>query len=102
MKPVITSTWRVSHSKDELQNIFTKNGISIPIHDYTPILPSEGRGIEIEHWIMENSPESFIILDDNVRDIVSIGLPNVVKCRGWIGFSEEEYSICRKILKSNV
>ena len=42
--------------------------------------------------------DKFIILDDNVRDIQEYGLPNVVKCRSWVGFSEEEYVLARKYL----
>lgn len=31
-------------------------------------------------------------------DIESYGLKNIVKCRSWIGFTKEEYDICRNIL----
>jgi hypothetical protein len=98
LKPVVTSTWRANHTKAQLQKIFTYQGIVTPIYDFTPIFPDEGRGGEIEHWLFNNTVSKFIILDDNVRDIQSFGLPNVVKCRGWIGFSEEEYNECRRIL----
>ena len=98
LKPVITSTWRTNHTKSQLQKIFTEQGILTPIYDFTPIYPDEGRGAEIEHWIFNNTINKFIILDDNVRDINSYGLPNVVKCRSWLGFAEEEYEIARKYL----
>jgi hypothetical protein len=98
LKPVISSTWRLNHTKEQLQKIFTEQGIITPIHDFTDSFPDEGRGREIEDWIFNNSYDKFIILDDSVRDIVAWGLPNVVKCRGWIGFSEEEYDLARKIL----
>jgi hypothetical protein len=42
-----------------------------------------------------------IVLDDNTRDMEATGLRNIVKCRGWIGFSEEEYQICKDILNRN-
>lgn len=34
--PVITSTWRTNHTIEQLQEIFTKQGIERPIYDYTP------------------------------------------------------------------
>jgi len=98
LHPVITSTWRVNHTIEELQKIFTQNGIITPIYDYTPIFPEEGRGGEIEHWLFNNTYSKFFILDDNIRDIQEYGLPNIIKCRSWIGFSQEEYDLARKIL----
>jgi|LauGreDrversion4_2_1035121.scaffolds.fasta_scaffold75036_6 hypothetical protein len=98
LKPVITSTWRVKHSIKELERIFQHYGIFTDIYDFTPIINSEGRGGEIENWLKENQCDNYLILDDNVRDIESYGLKNIVKCRSWIGFTKEEYDICRNIL----
>jgi hypothetical protein len=63
-----------------------------------PIIPTEGRGGEIENWLQNNQYDNYIILDDNVRDIESYSLQNIVKCRSWLGFTKEEYEICRNIL----
>ena len=98
LKPVITSTWRVKHSIKELERIFQHYGIYTNIYDFTPIINSEGRGGEIENWLKENQCDNYLILDDNIRDIESYGLKNIVKCRSWIGFTKEEYDICRNIL----
>jgi hypothetical protein len=98
LKPIVTSTWRVKHTIEELQKIFYQNGITTPIYDYTPVLLDEGRGGEIEYYIFNNNYDKFIILDDNIRDIQQYGLPNVVKCRSWVGFSKEEYDLAREIL----
>ena len=98
LKPVISSTWRLNHTKEQLQKIFIEQGITAIIYDFTDSFPDEGRGREIEDWIFNNSYDKFIILDDSVRDIIAWGLPNVVRCRGWIGFSEEEYDLARKYL----
>jgi hypothetical protein len=98
LKPVITSTWRVKHSIKELERIFQHYGIFTPIYDYTPVITSEGRGGEIESWLNDNQYDNYIILDDNIRDIESYGLQNIVKCRSWVGFTLEEYQICRSIL----
>ena len=98
LKPVISSTWRLNHTKEQLQKIFIEQGITVTIYDFTDSFPDEGRGREIEDWIFNNSYDKFIILDDSVRDINAWGLPNVVRCRSWVGFSEEEYNLARKIL----
>jgi hypothetical protein len=98
LKPVITSTWRTKHTISELNRIFEYHGITTPIYDYTPIIPGEGRGGEIELWLSENQYDDYLIIDDNVRDIESYGLKNIVKCRSWLGFTSEEYEICCEIL----
>ncbi len=98
LKPVITSTWRTKLSIKDLQRVFSYEGITTTIYDYTPIIVSEGRGGEIENWLQNNQYDNYIILDDNTRDIESYGLKNIVKCRGWVGFGKEEYEICRNIL----
>ena len=98
LKPVITSTWRNNHTQKELQEIFTLQGVTTPIYDYAPILRGEGRGVEIEQWLFNNQFNKFVILDDHTHDIEIIGLPNIIKCRSWIGFSKEEYDKARKIL----
>ena len=98
LKPVITSTWRVKHTIKELERIFQHYGIYTNIYDFTPIINSEGRGGEIENWLKENQCDNYLILDDNIRDIESYGLKNIVKCRSWIGFTKEECDICRNIL----
>lgn len=98
LKPVIISTWRTKLSIKELDRLFKYEGIFTDIYDFTPILPSEGRGGEIENWLKDNQYDNYIILDDNIRDIESYGLKNIVKCRSWLGFTKEEYDICRNIL----
>jgi hypothetical protein len=98
LKPVISSTWRTNHTKQELQRIFDYWGIQTPIYDYTPILPSEPRGVEIELWLRENPCDKWIVLDDNVSGITPY-VSNVIKCRGWLGLTEDDYFEVRKILK---
>jgi len=98
LKAVISSTWRTNHSIYQLQNIFLQNGIEVEIYDYTPIISFDGRGSEIGEWLRNNEVDNFIILDDCTRDIERQGLANIVKCRGWIGFSQEEYDIAKKFL----
>ena len=98
LKAVISSTWRLNHTKAQLQDIFNEKGVEVEIIDFTDSFSDEGRGREIEDWLFSHSHGKFIILDDSVRDIIAWGLPNVVRCRGWIGFSQEEYDLARKLL----
>lgn len=97
LKPVISSTWRTNHTKQQLQRIFDYWGIQTPIYDYTPILPTEHRGVEIELWLRENQCDKWIVLDDNISGITPY-VSNVVKCRGWLGLTEEEYEEIKLIL----
>jgi hypothetical protein len=97
LKPVITSTWRTNHTIKELQRVFDYWGIDTPIYDYTPILYSEPRGIEIDTWLRENPCDKWVVIDDNVSGITPF-VSNVVKCRGWLGLTEDEYFEIKKIL----
>ena len=97
LKPVITSTWRTNHTIKELQRVFDYWGIDTPIYDYTPILYSEPRGIEIDTWLRENPCDKWVVIDDNVSGITPF-VSNVVKCRGWLGLKEDEYVEIKKIL----
>jgi hypothetical protein len=90
LKPVITSTWRINHSISELQAIFDEQGIEVKIFDYTPFIDQADRGLEIKYWLNENICENFVILDDRIHDITP-HIGNVVKCRSWVGISEDEY-----------
>lgn len=96
LRVVITSTWRTNHTKRHLQNIFDYYGIEQDIYDYTPILPCQPRGVEIETWISENSPSKWVVIDDHVNDIIPY-VTNVIKCRGWLGLTEDEYLEIKKL-----
>jgi hypothetical protein len=97
LKPVISSTWRTTHTIKELQKIFDYWGIDTPIHDYTPILYNEPRGVEIDTWLRENSCSKWVVIDDNVSGITPF-VTNVVKCRGSVGLTRDEYTIIAEIL----
>lgn len=97
LKPVITSTWRLNHTKEELQDVFTNQGIDINIFDYTPHLDQKDRGLEIKEWLLNNKVDNYVVIDDRVFDIEP-HVNNVIKCRSWIGLTEEECDIIRNIL----
>jgi hypothetical protein len=77
-KIVITSTWRLKYSLNELQNIFNEVGFACEIIDYTPNLKKGTdyilRGNEILKWCKGNKKilgvkyidyKDYVIIDDN-------------------------------------
>ena len=77
-KIVLTSTWRLNHSLEQMNDIFRSVGVQADIIDFTPDLKSQGkhvvRGNEILKWCQDNEAiigtgflkyTDFIILDDN-------------------------------------
>jgi Swiss Army Knife RNA repair-like protein len=94
--PVVTSTWRVKHTKQQLQAIFIKQGITATIYDCTPVL-NDSRGIEIDQWLRENNYSKYVVIDDSCREIKPY-VQNVIEVRGWIGLEEEHYDQIKKII----
>ena len=46
--------------------IFIKQGINIPIYDYTPVIYQSPRGLEIKSWLDNNICDDWIVIDDVV------------------------------------
>jgi hypothetical protein len=65
---VITSTWRVTLSLEELRAKFWKEGFYGTIDDTTPALGT-GRGTEIQTWIDYHGCHKYVIVDDMITDI---------------------------------
>ena len=93
---VITSTWRIGRSLQQLQGLFRDNGINKGVVGQTPVIEYGTRGQEIQQYIYESrlDPEHevkrFIILDDNdvkseqlspffIRTVWRKGIDNKVK-----------------------
>ena len=96
LKPVVTSTWRTNHSIEQLNIIFKEQGIITEIYDVTIVLDQTARGIEIKHWLDNHPYDKYAIIDDKTSDI-DPHVSNAVKCRSWIGLTEEEYQEVKKI-----
>ena len=91
-KIVVTSTWRVKYSLEELRQIFRDNGISAEIVGKTDI--GLNRGEEIEQYISENEIESYVVIDDQVKDILKhIPKERVIKANPLIGFEDVDKAI---------
>ena len=96
-KLVITSTWRLFHSLEELQGIFKKQGIRGEIISTTTIekpateedIP---RGKKILDWIEQHEDiEQYVIIDDDVKaDCIQFHPFNCVETSYKTGFSPED------------
>lgn len=96
---VVSSTWRMGMSVEDLQNLLIKSGFrpEIRVIDKTPVLHEE-RGVEIQQWIDENNfTGDFIIIDDD-SDMGEL-LPKLVKCDTYIGFTIYDYQKSLKLLQ---
>jgi hypothetical protein len=85
-KIVISSTWRILSSLDELKKIIADNGGRVDIIGETPDLGWE-RGHEIQAWLDGNpGHDNFIILDDN-SDMVHL-TPRLIQSTWEYGLQE--------------
>ena len=88
-KIVVISTWRTLVSFDDLKKIFKDNGVSSEVIGITPI--GSSRGEEIEQYISENDIRDYVVLDDNVNDILNIiDNDKVIKIDSRIGLEDDE------------
>lgn len=94
---VITSVWRYSHKKEELQKIFEKHGFTGKIIGATDVLPSDCvRGDEILKWIKDNEDylneryynfDSYVIFDDD-GDMLWWQRHNFILVDGYAGLTQ--------------
>ena len=91
-KIVVTSTWRTKHDLATLKQIFRESGISAEVVGKTGI--GNSRGEEIEQWILENGVSSYVVIDDQVKDILAcIPKERVIKVDPAIGFEDVDKAI---------
>ena len=86
-KIVITSNWKLYHTLDELKQIFREQGIQPEVIDVTGI--STSRGEEISDWLSVNDVDNWVVIDDQVKDLVSIDNSKIIKCDYQIGFEDD-------------
>lgn len=95
---VVSSTWRIGMSVEELQTLITNSGFNkeIKVLDKTPILYQQ-RGVEIQRWIDDNDFKGkFIIIDDD-SDMCHL-LPLLVRCDCQLGFTIYDYNKALRLL----
>ena len=96
---VVSSTWRMGMSVEELQHLLLKSGLhpDIKVIGKTPVLHTE-RGEEIQRWIDDHSfTGNFIIVDDD-SDMCEL-LPYLIQCDTYIGFTFYDFQKSIQILK---
>lgn len=96
-KIVISSTWRLFHSLEDLKNIIKKQGISGEIISTTSVEKAtieEGipRGQKISDWLEQHPEvEQYVIIDDDVQaDCIQFHPYNCVETSYKRGFSPED------------
>ena len=97
---VVSSTWRIGMSVEELQNLITKSGFNpaIQVIGKTPILHQQ-RGLEIQQWIDEHEyTGKFTIVDDD-SDMCHL-LPLLVRCDCQLGFTIYDYNKALSLLRN--
>lgn len=87
-KLVITSTWRIYYTLDELINVFRERGFNGQIIGTTEIL--ENRGDEIIDWLNNHKIDNYVVIDDNISDVIS-KIPDckIAKCQSTLGLNDE-------------
>jgi len=86
-KVIISSSWRIGRSLEDLREIFFKNKIETLPFDKTPPSATGRRGKEILAWMFNNNinPQEakFLVIDDEIYDIVPVvELKNIFHVRG--------------------
>lgn len=95
---VVTSTWRLHMSVEELQSLLTNSGFipNIKVIDKTPVLYQQ-RGLEIQKWLDDNNFKGkFIIIDDD-SDMCHL-LPLLVRTDCQLGFTIYDYQKALRLL----
>ena len=95
---VVSSTWRIGMTLEQLQTLITKSGFNpeIKVIGMTPVLYQQ-RGLEIQQWIDDNKfKNKFIIIDDD-SDMCHL-LSVLVRCDCQLGFTIYDYQKALRLL----
>jgi hypothetical protein len=89
-KIIVTSTWRLFYTLTELKSLFRERGFKGDIIGVTGVCDT--RGEEIVEWLNDHKIDNFVVLDDNIKDIVNrIPFVKVVKCESTKGINEDVF-----------
>lgn len=116
-KVVISSTWRMNSTQEQLQNILNERGFTGEIIDYTPIFQyteenkySLVRGNEIQYWIdtnlsklrggrVQTEYKNYVIFDDD-DDMLYTQRNNFIHVSPYTGLTQEYCNRAEAILNS--
>lgn len=97
-KIVISSSWRIAHTPQEIAGWLNEKGFKYPesIIDRTGRAPMEERdnerGWEVQKWVEDNDVDQYCIVDDDSQDIRPMHPDNFVQTSGKVGLTEEKAS----------
>lgn len=98
---VITSSWRWTHTLEELRAIFSKAGIRGEVLGKIGVQYPGSRWKDIQAWINENGPiASFVIFDDG-EDMGPLA-SRLVRTAPETGLREKHVSLALKLLNTQV
>jgi hypothetical protein len=96
---VISSTWRVTHSPEQMQRLLTGHGFSGEVVGDTPCLYGRPRGEEVAAYLDDNGEvEAFAIVDDNA-DLEPVA-DHLVLVDDFVGLSDADVAACVELLSS--
>ncbi len=96
LKIVITSSWRWTHSLDELRAILSNAGVRGEVIGKTGTDYPGNRGKEIQAWIDKNGPvDSFVVLDDSEE--MDHLTPKLVRTSTATGMQEKHVQAALKL-----
>lgn len=107
---VVTSTWRLGRTVEELQDILTRNGFLGEVISKTDSISGSGivRGNEIDRWLLDN-PEKigcyysdfkhYVIIDDD-SDMLYRHRNNFILTDGYVGLTPTNVYKAKQILNA--
>lgn len=102
-KIVVSSTWRLGRTVEELKELFAWMGVKGEVIDKTGRNSSGIRGVEILEWMRERDDihswnfKNYIIIDDD-SDMLLWQKDNFVHTKGTIGITEQDVEKAIRIL----
>ena len=103
-KIVLSSSWRIGHTKARNNLLKRLEEYGLQIMDSTPVLSgASSRGDEIRQWLNESKYEieSFVILD-NEDDMGEFTAKNLVQTNTAIGLQDKDASKCISMLNNSI
>jgi hypothetical protein len=101
---VVSSSWRLGTSIEELRATLESWGVVGTVIDKTPVLHDQNRGAEIAKWLADfdtyfESIDSFVILDDD-SDMGEL-LPYLIKTNGRYGMNLDDANKAMRMLQGD-
>lgn len=93
-KIVISSSWRIAHSLQEIRTVLRAAGLyGIEVIGVTPISGDGFRGKEIESWLANNDYVSQYVIIDDDSDFMEYQKPRFVQTNDATGLTYREIDI---------